>query len=482
MSRKFFVWIVAALMSTTVSTHADEASAKAWVARYQRYSAQKEMPVESGYSPRQGPTKFIRLSELLEALPEPQAWPELKRVTGDTLTRIPARRKLDRERLQTADWLLAYLLGDQAGIREKITALLAAENDPGLRTDSLKRLLESLDKRSEKPSEQDLKQFEAQLLRFEPVSDEVVRIAVGGEENFSRLKRMLVLQAEFRNRSRKVFEELALDRNESAALRKIELLDQEFEKAFSENFEPLRSSGRNPVVQRYVEINDGVDGESDGFSSVNVPDLVTVVGRERAEALLRRALQLRVKLVVNTGDETRRLAREIALAQLDQLGAPQWSLVSDGNSVDLFEALQKKFPTDSKGFDFESAKKWYLGGLIMAGRTDDAVKFSTEGGGERNLDLSSDLLDQLERGQRQQALWTFLRAWLPKNPGADEWDRFNRLSVELGRHAELLRLVETMATDARSKVWTGSGYNECRCLPSWRPINCQPRLNDCRGY
>ncbi len=79
--------------------------------------------------------------------------------------------------------------------------------------------------------------------------------------------------------------------------------------------------------------------------TVNVPDLVTLVGQERAEKLLRSALAAPVQLTVAVGDDTRALAQRLALEMADQLKVAQWQLVCTLDAVPLYEALEKKFET-----------------------------------------------------------------------------------------------------------------------------------------
>ena len=130
-----------------------------------------------------------------------------------------------------------------------------------------------------------------------------------------------------------------------------------------------------------------------GTSWMQVPDLVTLAGKEKAEALLRRTLLLpeRVRVEIENGDETVRLARQVALANVDKLKSPPWKLVNI-DTLDLYERSSGSFrrgtsrPTTSRGRSgatglFAGRRQrasprplLYLLGLIAKGRTDDAMK------------------------------------------------------------------------------------------------------------
>src|SRR5439155_1109706 len=77
------------------------------------------------------------------------------------------------------------------------------------------------------------------------------------------------------------------------------------------------------------------------------PDLVTLLGQAKAEPLLLRALLLsRAKINSVAGMESYRLARKLALANIDKLQQPPWSLTESLDGSALYEALLKKFPAD----------------------------------------------------------------------------------------------------------------------------------------
>jgi len=71
-----------------------------------------------------------------------------------------------------------------------------------------------------------------------------------------------------------------------------------------------------------------------------VPDLVTLIGKEKAEALLRRALVLpHVEVTIQVGDQTKLLARQLAMEMIDKITRPPWKLCNSLDPIELYEAL-----------------------------------------------------------------------------------------------------------------------------------------------
>jgi len=140
-------------------------------------------------------------------------------------------------------------------------------------------------------------------------------------------------------------------------------------------------------------------GSSGYVPNVDLPDLVTLVGEEKAEQLLRRALAARVSLSPKSDAEaTTLLARRLATRSPELLAVPQWSLVKTADSVELFEAMVKRFPpkADDEDYLFKVARRYHIIGLILADRTDDALRAADEAGDD--FDLPYDLGARLGRG------------------------------------------------------------------------------------
>lgn len=112
------------------------------------------------------------------------------------------------------------------------------------------------------------------------------------------------------------------------------------------------------------------------IDELDVTDLVKVVGREKAEPLLRRMVRIGSEIKFHD-EETHRLEVQIAMEEIDRLQKPMWFLVEGLEDASLFEALERRFPKEAeeRGYGYEDARRFYLLSLIAAGRTKDAAKY-----------------------------------------------------------------------------------------------------------
>lgn len=446
-----------ACASVAVSADSDD---EQWIANFRKFSAQKNIAVESGYSPRSGNGSIPSFSDLLRALPAPPNWLKLRHALEEAAAQVPPDQEKERQRLQMGKWLLAYLLGDRAAIETDLGAAVGiAEKakSQGL-VEALTHLKASLSggNQSGDSPEKLVQQFEAQVIMLEPVNEDAVISALGGAENFARLKRVIAVGRELQARSLQIEVEYEKTKDKVAAEAKAEALEKEYEGKGDVDWEALKPYQRNPVVQRYwASAYREAGSDQSGMSSATlyVPDLVPVLGPERATALIDRALRVSASLTVidKLDPATLQLVRQRIMANIDQLKVPSWGLVKDAHSSELFEAFRRRFPgVNLKDNDYRSACGYYLASLLELNRSDEAVKFITSfklGGDDANqIRLPYEVLDELERNHAD-GLWRFLRGWLAANPSADEWDRFNLLSVQLDRRAELKALIKTLAAD-----------------------------------
>ena len=432
---------------------------EAWIAEFQRYASQDKLEVEYSYSqPMEGGQRFS-LTALLRKLPEPEAWSELHRSFAAAVAQVPPDEVLRKQRLQAGSWLLAYMLGDRAAIEADLkTAVAAVASDEysqtGYALQSLRETLSGRDYDAGASPEKQLEAFERQLVMLEPVDEAAVIRVLGGEENLARLKRMMEVGREMQGRLMQIYADYEKTKDEAAAKAQMEAWQKEYQEKTAADQQVLAPFENDPLVHRYVVgLQQKENGdESDRFtSSLYLPDLVKIVGPERAETLLRRALKLPAKIEISgaPGEATRLLAGKLAMAEMGAVQIPSWRLVWGENATTLFEALHQKFPKiDPKDYGYRQACGYYLAGLIQQGRTAEAVKFVTEqrkgGSQEEQINLPYDMVTRLEQAHAQE-LWEFLQAWLTVNPAVEEWDRFTRLSVVLERRAELKLLLKTLA-------------------------------------
>ena len=119
---------------------------------------------------------------------------------------------------------------------------------------------------------------------------------------------------------------------------------------------------------------------------LEVPDLVTLAGKERAEALLRLALSLtNVEIEIGVGEETKHLARQVALKRIDTLQTPQWELCYSLDAIErssrrrLERSLERAVAKDAR----ELVTDGLLDGPILSGSCDPV------GGGRDDLEAQT---------------------------------------------------------------------------------------------
>ena len=210
--------------------------------------------------------------------------------------------------------------------------------------------------------------------------------------------------------------------------------------------------------------------------TLRVPDLVSLAGRERAQDLLGKALDLPgVRLVVPSGRETLKLAQTMAVSRIKTLQKPQWGLVASLDAVELFEALDRKFPARKSGEgpavlssefvqergysggDYEAewernrAVSWYLLGLVSRNRTADAVKSA------RNMSLGESEGSGLRETWRAadppvpaEVVFRFLGELLRSKPELHLWDEYVAFAAAAGKTDEALLLLNEI--DRRKDV------------------------------
>lgn len=193
-------------------------------------------------------------------------------------------------------------------------------------------------------------------------------------------------------------------------------------------------------------------------AQVTLPDLVALVGEERAAPVVRSALALTFGDFTVHGKRTSALAVREATARLATLAAPPWSLVDGPDSLALFEGLEKRFPATDKqrgGSDWRRrhAAAAYLTQLIAAGRIPEALARIEQAGEQANILLAGLPVDQLAE-KRPAELCDILRGLLQKDPHRPLWRIYAQLAAQLGRGDELQAMIHdhSAAADTQQQL------------------------------
>jgi tetratricopeptide (TPR) repeat protein len=193
--------------------------------------------------------------------------------------------------------------------------------------------------------------------------------------------------------------------------------------------------------------------------SINVPDLVTLVGRDAARPLLRRVLLLATSRVnFSPSKQTLALAREMALQSISDVKAPHWNLCDSLGAGDLFAAMEKRFPR-ATGEDvarpdpdaeysiddgYATASAYYMFDLILARNPDEASR--------RAALLDDDNiysgLTELSNEGRAEEISAFLSHLLAAHPELPLWDSYIRAAAEAGHSDEALAELRSASLSA----------------------------------
>jgi tetratricopeptide (TPR) repeat protein len=187
----------------------------------------------------------------------------------------------------------------------------------------------------------------------------------------------------------------------------------------------------------------------------SLPDLVGLVGAEKAEAILRGVLARKVAFYVPEGGDTRSLARRLALEQVASLRQPQWGLVDGPQAAALYEVLTKHFP-DLKGDAprRREADTYYFLHLVIQGRRAEAEKVLVALARTEALSLPAQATQALERPGHHESLFRFLHGVLKRRPELRAWDVYAREAAYTGQSAELIELTDDLVsrTDLPAQV------------------------------
>jgi len=175
------------------------------------------------------------------------------------------------------------------------------------------------------------------------------------------------------------------------------------------------------------------------WSSILVPDLVKLVGKDAARDFLKQALatpKLNLGFPYHPKNATFQLANEMALEMCAQLTVAPWDLVLSPDDP-LFRALREKFPEATfsyrlAGYDCVS--------LILAGKTEKALKLASEATSDNIFSYS--MREWLESAGHIPVILEFLHKCLSANPELPYWGAYIEMASAAGRNKEILPFVE----------------------------------------
>ena len=141
------------------------------------------------------------------------------------------------------------------------------------------------------------------------------------------------------------------------------------------------------------------DDKSTSVDQISIPNLLALTDASDAKALILETFKLSgVSVRIPSGGKTLALAKKIAQEHIEELKTPQWNLITSGEDVTLFEAMQKQFPAKTTAneamdtavdlfssrsnyashnpheYQRRSAARWQLLGLIRRDAVDQAVE------------------------------------------------------------------------------------------------------------
>jgi tetratricopeptide (TPR) repeat protein len=266
-----------------------------------------------------------------------------------------------------------------------------------------------------------------------------------------------------------------------ARAREIAALQSQAEKADEETlyfFRSLLEQLSEAILSRLDDpdavlksLERGLTSDPDrGGQQIRIPNLISLVGVQKTEAFLRRALQHEhVKLTLDEQNETSRLAQKLALEMIDQLKQPQWGLIHSLDSIELYEAMDKRFSREKEkqpavpgpglpelpdlsalgGLDRDyekmQAQTYYLLGLISKGRSADAIAVAEKLGKHAHVYLPDDAIKAMERAGYTRALDDFFYELLSRDPALPFWNEYVRLAAHARQTDRMLTLARAAA-------------------------------------
>jgi len=211
----------------------------------------------------------------------------------------------------------------------------------------------------------------------------------------------------------------------------------------------LMSQSTDPQqIQEGVELQMAFPEIGSRWDGLRLPDLVTLLGPQKAEALLRQALlTTHSQIEIPAGEATRSLTQKLTLELVDQIKVPQWQLANALDATELYEALAKRFPVHSgmsNDPDEELARLYYLVGLVVKGRTEEAAALTSSV--TRNMQFDyREVGEALYRSGHAGPFVAFLQAQLTQNINLPLWQIYISTAARTGQIEPMLKVARAAA-------------------------------------
>lgn len=212
----------------------------------------------------------------------------------------------------------------------------------------------------------------------------------------------------------------------------------------------IKTGTDGPQVARAVRHN-----LARGQRTVRVPHLVELLGEEEAEKLLGEMLRADVNLDFMQDGATVRLARRVALREIEQLKQAPWELAKTMEGGELFEAIRRRFPVARNNYEHQLARAHYFFGLLLRGETEAAEK---EVAAEAWVGhYVSWAWHDLKGHPETRGLWEFLERWAARDADFPFWEALAWFSAQHGEQERLMALAEKVAAEGKAggdKAWS----------------------------
>lgn len=216
----------------------------------------------------------------------------------------------------------------------------------------------------------------------------------------------------------------------------------------------------------------GMGGWREG-PAIYIPDLVSLMGPDRAEKLLTYILltakaELTFGIQPPSGDDTRNLARRLVAKLGDQVAWPQWTLINSVDSGSTFLKFRKRFPKRTMGVSmdsfspssYEGAAVACLVDLFVTGQIREAREFAGSYADFLSLGWRMNGDDSVLKGtpyeNQSPAFLKFLNAEALSHPDSSLPRLYWTVSSthnDLAKNVEFLTHIRTSAKQDSAKEW-----------------------------